>query len=81
MSKVLRFLRWYDSANETIVGEVELRGVDLPTLQQLVGAPPADLLYDCWPIPHARLPELAAFVEVPIASERRAYFLEANTES
>jgi hypothetical protein len=75
---VRRWVRWFDG--EALAGEVELRGADLPFLQRLVGAPPSDPLYDCWPIHPARLSQLAAFGPVPVASPRFDYFLEADAD-
>jgi hypothetical protein len=78
---VQRWLRWYQADGDALVGEVQLHESDLPAFQGIVGAPPDDLLYDCWPVPLERLPELAVYGAVPVGSERFAYFLEAEEKA
>jgi len=78
MGEVRRVLRWYESAGDALIGEVELQNADLAVLRRLVGAPPDDPLYDCWPVAPDRLAELAAFAALPGGLERFACFIEAE---
>lgn len=78
MDRVSRWVRWFEG--DSRAGEAELRGFTLAELRRVLGAPSDDLLYDCWPIPPGRLPDLAEFGAYPIDTGRFCYFLEADDE-
>ncbi len=78
MDEVRRVLRWYDSDSDALIGEAELRGVDLVRLRRIVGTAVDDPLYDCWLVACECLPELAAFAALPAGLERFVCFIEAD---
>jgi hypothetical protein len=78
MGVVRWVVRWYEADGDALVGQAELVDVELPALRRLVGAPPSDPPYDCWPVTPDRMPELAGIVGLPPDLERFAVFLEAE---
>lgn len=75
---VRRVLRWFDRESDELVGSAPLRGIGLPTLQQMFDVPSDNPMYDCFPVTPSQASQLQAYVDVPIELNRFDYFVEAD---
>lgn len=78
---VRRYLHWYDKISESAVGDEDLKGIDLQSLQQLFGVPAHDSMYDCWEVKKEHLSRLQKCVSHSICLEKYDYFIEAQANS
>ena len=77
--KVERWLRGYNADDDTLLAEVSLAAVNLETLRTLVGANADDILYECYPVAEAALPELLTEIDHPVILPPGQYFIECNS--
>jgi hypothetical protein len=76
---VVRYLEWFDTTTERLVGRVELAQA-LGELQELFGAPRGDPMYDCWEVKPEHIERLQVWTGRSLELREYAYFVSAEME-
>jgi hypothetical protein len=76
--RVTRWLRWFDTRADRLVGQKRLEGITLEELQALFSVDAKNPMYDCWKVEAAHVRRLEAAIGDRIDLDRFEYFVEAD---
>jgi len=76
--RVTRWLRWFDTRGEQLVGEKQLEDITLEELQSLFSVNAENPMYDCWRVEVAHVPRLETAINDRIDLDRFECFVEAD---
>jgi hypothetical protein len=80
--RLIRVLAWYEKdPGSRQLGEAELTGVDLATLQEIFRVEASNPMYACWPVGLYHAKRLQPYTNVPINLAKYEYFVECYSES
>ncbi|TQV73371.1 DUF7683 domain-containing protein [Denitrobaculum tricleocarpae] len=69
-------IRYFDKADESYAGKLELADIPLNKLQELFHTPPEDPMYECFPIHETQAKFFYEFAKIKLDIESYDYFLE-----
>lgn len=80
-SKLIRVLRWFDKVGDALVGECELKDIELKLLQDIFDQPSDDPMYYSYPVSQIHVRLIQQYCEQhEIDLSKFDYFVDCYTE-